>query len=57
VRSNEVSDFVVDEEHVHRGFVLCSSDNPVHVVNEFVAQVIFLDLPQNKPVFCAGYQV
>jgi peptide chain release factor subunit 3 len=46
----------VDEEHVHRGFVLCSAESPVHVVTEFVAQVVLLDLPPHKSVFCAGYQ-
>jgi peptide chain release factor subunit 3 len=46
----------VEEDHVHRGFVLCAKEAPVHVVSEFVAQVVFMDLLSHKSLFTAGYQ-
>jgi peptide chain release factor subunit 3 len=46
----------VDEEHVHRGFVLCDSSKPIPSTNEFVAQFRIMELPENKSLFTAGYQ-
>lgn len=46
----------VDEEHVHRGFVLCDAAKPIPTTNELVAQFRIMDLPENKSLFTAGYQ-
>jgi peptide chain release factor subunit 3 len=42
----------VEEEEVHRGFVLCDSVKPVHTVQAFEAQLMILE---HKNIICAGY--
>lgn len=42
----------VEEEDVHRGFVLCDQLKPVHTVQAFEAQLMILE---HKNIICAGY--
>mmetsp|Transcript_21612 Transcript_21612/g.30209 ORF Transcript_21612/g.30209 Transcript_21612/m.30209 type:complete len:555 (-) Transcript_21612:140-1804(-) len=45
----------VDEEAVHKGFVVCDSKTPVPTPTRFEAQLAILELLPLKPIFSAGY--
>jgi len=45
----------IDEEAIHRGFVICDVKTPVPTVTRFEAQLAILDLLPLKPIFSAGY--
>jgi len=45
----------IDEELVHKGYVLCDAQKPIPTITEFVAQVKLLELIESKALFTAGY--
>jgi len=45
----------VDEDAVHRGYVMCDSKMPIKCQVRFEAQLAILDLLPHKSVFTAGY--
>jgi len=45
----------VEEDQIHRGFVLSSSLNPCPVVAEFEADVLIVELLEHRPIISAGY--
>lgn len=45
----------VDEEQVHRGYVLCDKNKPIPCQNKFEVQIAILELLPHKSIFCPGY--
>lgn len=45
----------VDEDSIHRGYVLCDPKFPIPCQPKFEAQLAILDLLQHKGIFSAGY--
>ena len=45
----------VEEDQIHRGFVLSSLGNPCPVVAEFEADVLIVELLDHRPLISAGY--
>lgn len=45
----------IEEDHIHRGYILCDPENPIHSASEFVVQLAIHELPDPKSIFCAGF--
>lgn len=45
-----------DNKHIHRGYVICTVENPVPIVKTFEANMQILDLLEHKPIMSAGYR-
>lgn len=45
----------VEEDQIHRGFVLSSIQSPCPVVAEFEADVLIVELLEHRPLISAGY--
>ena len=45
----------VNEEHLHRGFVLCPVAHPCPAVTRFEAQLALLQLLDHRPIMSPGY--
>ena len=45
----------VEEDQIHRGFVLSDIANPCPVVAEFEADVLIVELLEHRPIVSAGY--
>ena len=45
----------VEEDQIHRGFVLADIANPCPVVAEFEAEVLIVELLEHRPIISAGY--
>ena len=45
----------VEEDQIHRGFVLSSMSTPCPVVSEFEADVLIVELLDHRPLISAGY--
>ena len=45
----------IEEEALHKGFVVCDAKNPIPTVTRFEAQLAIIDLLPLKPIFSAGY--
>jgi len=46
----------IEEENVHRGYVLCDRVSPVPCVTKFECQLAIVELLAHKPIFSAGYK-
>lgn len=46
----------VEEEGIHRGYVLSDRANPVPCVTKFECQLAIVELLPHKPIFSAGYK-
>lgn len=45
----------IEEDNLHRGFVLCHPKTPVPCQSKFEAQLVILELLPHKSIFSAGY--
>lgn len=45
----------VEEDQIHRGYILCDPEDPIHSATEFVVQLAIHELPDPKSIFCAGF--
>lgn len=45
----------VDEDQIHRGYVLCDKNRPIPCQTKFEVQIAVLELLPHKSIFCAGY--
>ena len=45
----------VEEDQIHRGFVLSAASSPCPVVAEFEADVLIVELLEHRPLISAGY--
>eukprot|EP01114_Cavostelium_apophysatum_P017374 TRINITY_DN514_c0_g1_i3.p1 TRINITY_DN514_c0_g1~~TRINITY_DN514_c0_g1_i3.p1 ORF type:complete len:546 (-),score=161.02 TRINITY_DN514_c0_g1_i3:38-1561(-) len=45
----------VDEDQIHRGYVLCDKAKMIPCQTKFEAQLAILELLPHKSIFCAGY--
>jgi len=46
----------IEEENIHRGYVLSDRISPVPCVTRFVCQLAVIELLPTKPIFSAGYK-
>jgi len=46
----------IEEDEIHRGFVICDRNKPCLFSNQFKAEIEILDVSANKPIITKGFE-